>query len=74
MIFKEVIFHLSIFIQRYAVLGLLLSPAPDDHVAIIEVNDLIVDDGHHRILCAFIQQVSLYIIKCTTGVLSFSDS
>lgn len=58
-VFKEVVLLLGGFVQRDAVHDLLLPSALDDHVAFIEVNDLVMDDGHYCLLCAFIHQVGL---------------
>lgn len=58
-VFKEVLLLLSGFTQRDPVHDLLLPSAPDDHVALGEVDDLVMDDGHHRLLGTSIQQVGL---------------
>ena len=45
--------------ERHLLCDLLLTPALDDHVALLQVDDLIVDDVNHRLLCAFVHQIRL---------------
>lgn len=45
--------------ERHLLQDLLLAPALDDHVAFPQVDDFIVDDVDHHVLCAFVHQVRL---------------
>lgn len=47
------------FSQRHVVCDLLLTSAPDDHVALVQVDDVIVDDVNHSLLCAFVHKIRL---------------
>lgn len=59
MVFKEGFLLLCGIGQGNAVHDLLLSSAPDDHVAFSEVDDFIVNDIHHHLLRALVHQVWL---------------
>lgn len=47
------------FRQRHFVCDLLLTSAPDNHVALFQVDDLIVDNVNHRLLCPFVHKIRL---------------
>lgn len=59
MVFKKVFLPLHGFRQRDMVCDLLLPSAPNDQVAFIQVNNVIINDGHHRFLHASVHQVGL---------------
>lgn len=47
------------FRQRHLVCDLLLTSAPDNHVTLFQVDDFIVDDVDHRLLCPFVHKIRL---------------
>jgi len=47
------------FRERNPICDLLLTPAPDHHVALLQGDDLVVDDFNHRLFRAFVHQVGL---------------
>lgn len=47
------------FRQRHSLCDLLLASAPDNHVALFQVDDLIVDDVNHGLLCPFVHKIRL---------------
>lgn len=47
------------FSQRHLVYDVLLTSAPDNHVALLQVDDLIVDDVNHSLLCPFVHKIRL---------------
>ena len=59
MIFEEGFLSLRCFSERHLLSDLLLTPAPDDHVALLQVDDLIMDNVNHCLLCAFVHQIRL---------------
>lgn len=58
-IFKKFLLLLHGILQRNVFRDVLLSSAPDNHVAFTEVKDVVTNDGHHCLLCAFVHQVGL---------------
>ena len=59
MIVEENFFYFHCFSKRHLLSDLFLTPAPDDHVALPQVDDLIVDNVNHCLLCAFVHQIRL---------------
>lgn len=59
MIVEEGFFSLCGFSKGHPVGDLLLTPAPDDHVALLQMDDQITDNINHPLLCAFVHQVRL---------------
>lgn len=59
MIPEKGVFLLRSFRQRHFVCDLLLTSAPDNHVTLFQVDDLIVDDVNHGLLCAFVHKIRL---------------
>lgn len=59
MISEESFLPFCCFVKRHLLCNLLLTPAPDYHVALIKVDDFIMDDINHRLLCAFVHQIRL---------------
>lgn len=47
------------FRQRHLVSDLLLTSAPDNHVPLFQVDDLIVDDVNHVLLCPLVHKIRL---------------
>lgn len=58
-ILEEGFLFFCCFSQRHLVRDLLLTSAPDDHVALLQMDDLIVDDVHHSLLCPFVHEIRL---------------
>lgn len=56
-IFEEVFLSLNGFSQRHLLCDLLLASAFDDHVAFLQLDDLVVDYFHHHLFRAFVHQV-----------------
>ena len=59
MTFEEGFLSFRCLSERHPLCDLLLTPALDDHVALLQVDDLIVDDVNHRPFCAFVHQIRL---------------
>lgn len=59
MLFEEGFLSSYCFSQRHLLCDLLLTSAPDDHVALLQFNDLIMDNFNHRLFCAFVHQIRL---------------
>ncbi len=47
------------FSKRQLLCDLLLSPALDDHVALLKGDDLVTDDVYWCLFCAFVHQIRL---------------
>lgn len=58
-IFEEGLLSFCCFSERDLLCDLLLAPAPDDHVALPQVDDLIMDDVNHYLFGAFVHQIRL---------------
>lgn len=56
---EKVFFLFCGFRQRNFVCDLLLTSAPDNHVTLFQVDDLIVDDVNHGLLCPFVHKIRL---------------
>lgn len=59
MISEEGVLSLYCFGDRHLLLDLLLTPALDDHVALLQGDGHIVDGVNHHFLRAFVHQVRL---------------
>ena len=56
---EEGFFSLYCLSERHIFGDLLLTPALDDHVALLKGDDLILDDFNFLLFCAFVHQVRL---------------
>lgn len=59
MVIKEGFLSFYCFSERHLICDLLLTPAPDDHVALLQVDDFIMDNVNHCLFCAFVHQIRL---------------
>lgn len=59
MIFKEGFLSFYCFNERHPLSDFLLTPALDNHVALLQLDDFVVDYFDHCVFCAFIHQVRL---------------
>lgn len=47
------------FSQRHLVCDILLTSASDDHIALLQMDHLIVDNVNHSLLCPFVHKIRL---------------
>lgn len=57
MILEKGLLSFYSFGEGHLLCDLLLTPALDDHVTLLQLDDLIVDYFHHILFCAFVNQV-----------------
>ena len=58
-ILEESFLRFCCLIKSHLLFDLLLAPAPDYHVALFKVDDFIMDNVNHQLLCAFVHQIRL---------------
>lgn len=73
-LFEESLLPLCGLGQWDSLHDLLLAPALDYHVALSQVDNLIMNYVHHRLFCAFVYQVRLGQDACSMGNTHKSNS